>query len=47
MFDGFMGPFSAAPQPGTNPADSNTVEEITFELGGGPDKLQGSRGERR
>ncbi|PVF99520.1 hypothetical protein CPB86DRAFT_825001 [Serendipita vermifera] len=46
MFDGIIGPFSAPPQPGIT-ANSDTAEDIVFELGGGPDKLQGSRAERR
>lgn len=44
MFDGIINPFAGS-NPG--PISSPTSESTNFELGGGPNKLQGSRAERR
>jgi hypothetical protein len=45
MFDGLINPFAASSSGGPN--TPGVSEDVTFELGGGPDKLQGSRAERR
>lgn len=44
MFDGFLNPFVGQSASGAGDADNS---DSPFELGGGPDKLQGSRAERR
>lgn len=46
MFDGIMNPFASSAGSG-GPTTPGASEDVTFELGGGPDKLQGSRAERR
>jgi hypothetical protein len=45
MFDGLVNPFVASSVSGA--ANAGASEDVLFELGGGPDKLQGSRAERR
>jgi hypothetical protein len=45
MLDGLVNPFTASSASGA--ANAGTSEDVLFELGGGPDKLQGSRAERR
>jgi len=45
MFDGLVNPFVASSASGA--ANAGESEDVQFELGGGPDKLQGSRAERR
>jgi len=45
MLDGLINPFAASSSGGPN--TPGLSEDVTFELGGGPDKLQGSRAERR
>ncbi|KIM30120.1 hypothetical protein M408DRAFT_328513 [Serendipita vermifera MAFF 305830] len=44
MFDGFLNPFVGQSTAGAGNVDTS---DSPFELGGGPDKLQGSRAERR